>query len=298
VQKKVEPAPAIIKPAPAQVDSLPAQPKGKAPQPGTLSHKVGQGETLFSISKKYGVAVEDLKKWNNIGSDNSIAVGQELVVLEKMTGEAGQPKAKVTQPGTVSHRVSQGETLFSISKKYGVAVEDLKKWNNIGSDNIISVGQELVVFVDDWKEATEATVQKKEDSGVDTAKLSPARLDSVPAQEQVLETQTDSVYHTVSRGETLFAISRLYGVSVDELIAWNSIGTDNIINVGQAIVVSSSSIPSNRVFHIVSQGETLYSLSKKYGVTVEELMVWNHIGSDFLIIVDQKLVVLDRKSVV
>ena len=48
--------------------------------------------------------------------------------------------------GKITHVVSKGDTLFAISKKYGVTVNDLKSWNNIGSQNIISIGQKLVIF--------------------------------------------------------------------------------------------------------------------------------------------------------
>ncbi|WP_332914216.1 LysM domain-containing protein [Algoriphagus boritolerans] len=53
---------------------------------------------------------------------------------------------ETAQPNRVTHTVAQGETLFAISRKYGVTVENLKSWNSIGSQNIISIGQKLVIF--------------------------------------------------------------------------------------------------------------------------------------------------------
>nr|HAD50117.1 lytic transglycosylase [Algoriphagus sp.] len=49
-------------------------------------------------------------------------------------------------PSKMTHTVSPGETLYAISKKYGVTVDQLKTWNQIGSQNIISVGQKLTIF--------------------------------------------------------------------------------------------------------------------------------------------------------
>jgi LysM repeat protein len=149
---------------------------------------------MFSISKKYGVSVNDILSWNNLqGAD--LSVGQSLIIkavepnpgpVSTVTPSASQPKeekipvvvsppseAKTvsqTKPeviktpsvpkeetGTVkklnpsnlpgdwiTHTVSQGETLFSISQKYNTNVKDIQSWNGLGS-NSISVGQKLKV---------------------------------------------------------------------------------------------------------------------------------------------------------
>jgi membrane-bound lytic murein transglycosylase D len=104
--------------------------------------------------------VDQLKSWNNIGSQNIISVGQKLVILKPLSTPTSQGQvdiaaqesepapaaSKVNEPSKVTHSVAAGETLFSISNKYGVSVDQLKSWNNIGSQNIISVGQKLVIL--------------------------------------------------------------------------------------------------------------------------------------------------------
>ncbi|MGA1465796.1 MAG: LysM peptidoglycan-binding domain-containing protein, partial [Balneolaceae bacterium] len=102
------------------------------------THTVKSGETLFQISRMYNVAVNDLRKWNQLQSDQ-LSVGQILrVVAPEQVDEAG------LRGGRTTHLVAPGETLFSISKMYGVTVAELRAWNELqGSD--LAGGQELLI---------------------------------------------------------------------------------------------------------------------------------------------------------
>lgn len=111
-----------------------------APQ-STKTHTVVAGEGLFSISKKYGVTVDNIVTWNNLSS-SAINVGQTLIVSAPV---ANKPASRLpTSAKETTHTVAAGEGLYSISKTYGVTVEEIKQWNNMTS-NAIDVGQVLVV---------------------------------------------------------------------------------------------------------------------------------------------------------
>ena len=144
------------------------------------THIVRQGETLWSISQKYGIKLSSLKAKNRIRKDRDLKVGMVLNLQEHRKRGEDIPVVKINNPGptrtvvtantpaptshqqTVNnstsnnstassssktiHTVSSGDTLFAISKKYGVTVNQLKSWNNIGTQNIISIGQKLVIF--------------------------------------------------------------------------------------------------------------------------------------------------------
>ncbi len=139
------------------------------------AHIVQPGETLWMISQKYGIRLAALKSKNRIKKDselkpgmvlnlqesrkkgeeiqvvslkpeNSIAVPTSIEAQPVRETKASERQNDPVQPTSITHTVSQGETLFGISKKYGVTVEDLKKWNNIGSQNIIAIGQKLVIL--------------------------------------------------------------------------------------------------------------------------------------------------------
>jgi outer membrane protein OmpA-like peptidoglycan-associated protein len=76
----------------------------------------------------------------------STPASQRQAVATIQESEPAPAASKLTEPSKVTHSVAAGETLFSISNKYGVSVDQLKSWNNIGSQNIISVGQKLVIL--------------------------------------------------------------------------------------------------------------------------------------------------------
>ena len=104
------------------------------------THIVVLGETLFSISKKYNVDIEEIQKLNSMtGVD--LSLGQELIIqLEN----SSTPIPDVAPPSGSAYAVSKGETLFSISRKFGVSVEAIEKINGI-EGKPLSVGQKLVI---------------------------------------------------------------------------------------------------------------------------------------------------------
>lgn len=147
----------------------------KRPNGEVATHVVEAGETLWSISQKYGIRLASLKSKNRIRKNSELRPGMVLNLKESLkrgaeiptfsepkpvvtspTPPAAQPKVeqappqKVQQPQTPSysfHTVSAGETLFSISKRYGMSVEDLKQLNSIGAQNLITIGQKLRILI-------------------------------------------------------------------------------------------------------------------------------------------------------
>jgi LysM repeat protein len=107
------------------------------------THIVGDKETLFSISRQYGVTVDELKQWNSL-SENGIALGQELIVKGKR--QAVQPTNPPIAPKSdgVTHTVASKETMFSITRQYGITRDQLKEWNNLQTDEL-KIGQILFV---------------------------------------------------------------------------------------------------------------------------------------------------------
>jgi membrane-bound lytic murein transglycosylase D len=137
------------------------------------THVVEAGETLWSISQKYGIRLAALKSKNRIRKDADLRPGMVLnlketrkrgteiptysepePVVTSPAPPAAQPKVQeapaqkveTPTPSYSFHTVSAGETLFSISKRYGMAVEELKQLNGIGSQNLITVGQKLRIL--------------------------------------------------------------------------------------------------------------------------------------------------------
>ncbi len=161
-------------------------------------HKVGEKETLYGISKRYGTTVESILQYNpQAGAGLEIDQILKVPYVAKQNTRAGA--------GTF-HKVAAGETLFSIAQTYGVTVDDVKQWNNL-SGNSLSIGQEIVV--------------KKNSS-------------PVPVSPTVMANKGS---HIVAARETMFSISKQYGITVQQLKDWNKL-EGNEISIGQELIVS------------------------------------------------------------
>jgi len=100
----------------------------------TELYQVKSGDTLYSIAKKYNISVNELKTLNNL-TNNDLAVSQLLNVPSGLSL-------------VNSYVVEKGDTLYSIAKKFDISVNKLKEYNNL-SNNLLSVGQKLLIPIDD-----------------------------------------------------------------------------------------------------------------------------------------------------
>ena len=129
-----------------QILKIPYTPRTQRKSADGIIHKVAEKETLFSISRLYQVSVDEIKLWNNL-ADNTLAVGQELIIRKPAEIKPAETQIKASpQPMEVRtvHTVAAGETLFSISRKYGVSVDQIKEWNGLTGQDL-KIGQKLFV---------------------------------------------------------------------------------------------------------------------------------------------------------
>ena len=141
----VQPAQPVYTP-PAHGGSTGFTPNYSPVDPNASVHRVQPGDTIYNISKRYGISQDSLRQWNNLSGDN-ISIGQTLRVKPAGGGRNSSGAAAYTPAanGTAAtHRVAPGDTVYNIAKRYGISQDSLRRWNNLSSDNI-SVGQTLVV---------------------------------------------------------------------------------------------------------------------------------------------------------
>jgi membrane-bound lytic murein transglycosylase D len=117
--------------------TTPAPPASGSKQ---VVHVVEAGQTFYSISKMYDVTVNDILFWNNLPQDAKLLSGQKLNIRPVGNTIEQQPKAEEF----IDHTVAQGETMFSISQKYGVKVDQIKEWNEL-PDTGVKIGQQLKI---------------------------------------------------------------------------------------------------------------------------------------------------------
>jgi len=112
------------------------------------AYRVQEGDTLYSIARKHDMDVDDLKKMNHIAQADDINYGQTLVVPGKDLGKklpAGKGVVAAKPVQSTKYTAHDGETLFSISRRFNVTVADLRKWNGIKEDRQFRAGMNITV---------------------------------------------------------------------------------------------------------------------------------------------------------
>lgn len=205
--------------------------------PSGNTYIVKSGDSLWSIAKKYGVTVDELKSANNLTS-NLLNVGQRLKIPSAVEEETTE---------YTNYTVKSGDTLYSIAKQYDLTMQELISFNNLSS-TLLSIGQILRIPV---------------------------------AVEETVEPYT---IYTVKSGDNLYAIARNYGVSVADIMNYNNL-TSNLLSIGQTL-----RIPTTSTSYTVQKGDTLYSIARKFDTTVDNIKQKNNLTSNTLSL-GQKLII-------
>lgn len=103
--------------------------------------------------------------------------------------------------------------------------------------------------------------------------------------------QTGGIYHKVQWGENLFRIALRYGTTVDAIVAANNLPNRNSVQVGQVLLIPVSS-PAGTVVYVVVPGDTLYSIARRFGTTIEALAALNGIAPPYPIKAGQVLIIV------
>ena len=177
------------------------------------TYTVKTGETLSELAERFNVTISQLREWNGLSGDE-VRLGEVLNIKE--------PEKKNEEPplnvSTITHRVLAGESLTEIAEKYSVTVGDLKKVNGL-SDMTIYSGSTLAL--PDYAIKVNEVILE-----------SSTPVISKPDPEPVPEIKE----HIVSKGETLYAISRKYNVGVMDLQAKNRLQSEELY-LGQVILI-------------------------------------------------------------
>lgn len=208
--------------------------KGKS----KVSYRIRKGDTLGKLAEWFDVRISDLRIWNGIPYGSSIRAGGKLTMWvpkeradevttlsnvseiehDKMLSSV-EPESKrysgkkQAGPYWVKYKIKSGDNLGSIAKKYGVAIEDLRKWNGFTSSSI-QTGQIIEVLIEgNGSSSSIATVN-------DTGK------------------NKKGVTYTVRRGDTLEKIASTFGVTIDQLRNWNKLRSSKIV-IGQELFINS-----------------------------------------------------------
>ena len=196
-------------------------------------HRVEKGETLYSLSRRYGSAIPDVVKENGI-------VNNQISLFQELKFPISQPESGVSKMETVvvkedpitrdhkaeqiTHTVAARETLYAISRKYGISIEDLRKWNSL-QGNELSIGQQLVV----GKGQSQQVVSVKKDE-IKNEAIQEDTKENVPEGFQL---------YFVQSGELLETIAAKFNVRPDSIVIWNDL-PNTYLSIGQRLLVKGS----------------------------------------------------------
>jgi LysM repeat protein len=198
-------------------------------------------ETASPVVKEVPSPVAEAK--NEKASENS-TVKQAAAVDPKAVEKVTVQNVKST------HKVKRGENLSTIAKKYKVTVSELKSWNSLSSDKVM-IGQALKIITKQTiatkQSSSEPKVEIKEEVKKEESKVATQKAEEPKENKEIVFVSTKSstvtakatgewISHTVKSGESLFSLSKQYGSSIEELIQWNALSSNNL-KVGQSIKV-------------------------------------------------------------
>lgn len=229
-----------------------------------VTYRVRSGDTLSGIARRWRITMKSIVTANRLRSDR-LRVGQRLVLtVPNVPRQAIASTQRSESSQHVIHRVRSGETLSTIASRYGVSIAQLKMTNRIRT-NLIRPGQRLRIPF----------------GGADVV--------------------SDTKIYTVKAGDTLSTIASRYGVSVVRLKRANRLSGDSLrigdrLEIPTQVAVSDAPkrVAQSRT-HRVRSGESLYTIGKRYGVSVDRIKAANGLRRN-TIRVGQELVIPARSS--
>lgn len=181
--------------------------------------RVRRGDTLSQLARRHGTTVQALQRANGLDGTR-LSVGQKLLLPGTIaeTAPTQDPRyvaayreltalqQQLLPTDRFIHRVRSGESLWLIARRYGVGIVDLQRMNGLGAGTTIRPGQRLVIETDRAPEP-------------------PALVDGT---------------YVVRQGDSLWQISRLQNVDLDELMRWNDLSPGSVLRPGQELVIRRS----------------------------------------------------------
>lgn len=266
------------------------------------SHTVVKGDNPYNIAKKYGITVDELLKLNPKFKDGKLAIGDVVTVKAEKTAPVSKPavaeKAKSNHSSAQAGKIilQPKQTIYGITKQYHISETDLRKLNP-ELDTHMKIGDEIILPLDSIK---------KYGGDQQTAPVAAV----TPKQ---TETHTETSSPAAAEGETYviqskdnyYRITKQFGISQQELYTLNPGLEEKGLKPGETIKVkkvktdtasvsepvnpktkidsgndrsttaASTAVVDDYVTYTVQQGDTVFSIVNKFGISIDELIALN-----------------------
>ncbi len=221
-------------------------------------YHVQKSDNLFQISRKFGLKVKDLKSVNP-GLTNDIYIGQVIIIPVYLTFDENKVENE-----NITYKVKPKETLYALSKKFGVSVDAIEEANPIIKEKGLMAGYEIII-------------PKKDNAIVD--------IKEIPTTAPIIlkDTTSDFREYKVKFLEKIKGISRRENVELKEIYRLNPSLRNNDVKWGDIIILPKEKNNIEYVeyqgityfIHHVGYAETLPDILEKYKITKEQFLTWN-----------------------
>ncbi|MBG9367898.1 LysM peptidoglycan-binding domain-containing protein [Streptococcus sp. NLN64] len=257
-------------------------------------HTVLPNESVWSISQKYNIKMNDLIIWNGL-TNGLIHPGQKVLV---------KPDTLINNG--LQHQVLPNESVWSISQKYNISMADFRAWNNIkhdtihpgqkvyikaksaakkaqyivkAGDSIWKIAKEHGITIDDlvkWNKVTNFTIHPG-----DTLITTQPPLNPLPPVITKQPLPQLGALYTVKAGDSIWRIAHDHSITMKQLLEWNNI-TNQTIHPGQQLITQNPASPSAATAnksYTVKAGDSVWRIAQSHGVSMDDLVMWNNISN-------------------
>lgn len=259
------------------VDNLASWMDSGQPLSHWSTYRLKSGESLADVAERAGMTESFLRDVNGIPAGRKVLPNSTLLVLadgdeqQDISAEEADARLRLSPQTTwrrVTYRVRSGDSIAAIARRWHITERSIVQANRLRTKSL-RVGQRLVLTVPNV--AREPIRRTASAAGASSGSSAAGASGS-------------HVIHAVRAGESLYAISQRYGVSVETLRMVNRI-SGNAIRAGQRLRISrageEAERPSARI-HTVKAGDTLSGVARAYGVSVVKLRRQNRLSSSVL----------------
>jgi len=263
------------------------------------SHTVVKGDTPYNIAKKYGLTVDELYKLNPKVKDGKLALGDILTVKSEKTAAAAAPKTGVASKPVNNSQVGKivlqpKQTIYGITKQYRISETDLRKLNP-ELDSHMKIGDEITLPLESIKKY----------GGDQQQSIAAAPKPAETAVEiQTADHQATEGEYVVQSKDNYYRISRQFNITKEELFELNPGLEERGLKPGESIKVkgsasgitaaadtnskakvdvgnerssstTSTAVGDDYVTYTVQQGDTVFSIVNKFGISIDDLIALN-----------------------
>ena len=279
--------PVLVPPPPSRPRPEPAS----RPKPKPESYTVRAGDSLTSVAATHGLTVGQLASYNNLANDAHILIGQRLWLVagkvKRQPVSAQTPSRQSTSTAntnSATHKVSAGESLTAIARKYNISLHALAKENGLSVTDGVLIGQTL-----------------KLPSDAKTANTTMANTSSSPSVNKPES-------YTVRAGDSLTSVAATHGLTVGQLASYNNLANDAHILIGQRLWLVAGKVKRQPVSaqqtsqatqstknnqstatHRVQSGESLTAIARRYNISLHTLAKENGLSVTDGVLIGQTL---------